>query len=100
MVNETRNQTYERLARLAEKGAGVEAEKVMQLLRVSDQPAEGGGLNTGNGVTDDVKRMVKAARVVGVHVSPTVFFDGVEERGISSSFTGKEWEEWLEKNVT
>jgi hypothetical protein len=37
---------------------------------------------------------------VGVHVSPTVFFDGIEERGISSSFSKEQWEEWLEKNVT
>ena len=72
----------------------------MGLLRVGEKAAEDGSLNTGNKVTDDIKGMVKAARVVGVHFTPTVFFDGVEEKGISSSFTKEEWEEWLEKNVT
>lgn len=100
VVAEGRNQTYARLARLAGESVGVDEEEMMQLLRVSDAPAADGSLNTGNGVTDDVKGMVKAARVVGVHVSPTVFFDGLEEKGISSSFTKEQWEEWLEKNVT
>jgi protein-disulfide isomerase len=100
VVNESRNQTYGRLAKLAAESAGVKEEDVMGLLRISDKPAEDGSLNTGNKVTDDMKGMVKAARVVGVHVSPTVFFDGIEERGISSSFTKEQWEEWLEKNVT
>jgi hypothetical protein len=100
VVNETRNETYKRLARLARESVGVEEEEVMKLLTVSDQPGADGGLNTGNGVTEDLKGLVKAGRVVGVHVSPTVFFDGVEERGISSSWTGGQWEEWLERNVT
>lgn len=100
VVNESRNQTYERLAKLAAESVGVEEGKVMELLKVGDRPGEGGALNSGNKVTDDVKVMVKAARVVGVHVTPTVFFDGIEEKTISSSFTGEQWEEWLEKNVT
>ncbi len=99
VVNESRNQTYERLATLAADSVGVEAAAVMRLLKVEDKAGEGGSLNIGNHVTDDVKKMVKAARVVGVHVTPTVFFDGIEERGVESSFTGEQWEEWLEKNV-
>lgn len=101
VVDEGRNQTYRRLARLVgesvvgkddeEEGRVVE-EKVMGLLRVPEKvEEENGGLNVGNGVTEDLKRMVKAARVVGVHVTPTVFFDGVEEKGISSSFTEEQW---------
>lgn len=79
----------------------MDEEEMMALLRIGDKPREGdGALNAGNAVTDDVKRMVKAARVVGVHVSPTAFFDGVEEKGISSSYTKEQWEEWLAKNVT
>ncbi|KAF3898864.1 Disulfide bond formation protein D [Trichophyton interdigitale] len=99
VVNETRNQTYERLAKLASKEAGVDEEAVMGLLRISDKPGAGGDLNGGNGVTADVKIMTKATRVVGVHVTPTVFFNGIEERSISSSFTRDQWLEWVEKNV-
>jgi len=36
---------------------------------------------------------------VGVHVTPTVIFNGVVENSISSSFTKEQWEEWLEKNI-
>ncbi|KAL2005011.1 hypothetical protein VTN00DRAFT_2861 [Thermoascus crustaceus] len=97
-VNETRNKTYERLAKIA-GSVGVDENQVLKLLIVSDKPGEDGSLNSGNSVTDDIKLMTKANRVVGVHVSPTVFFNGVEERSISSSFTAAQWEEWLQKNV-
>ncbi|KAL2216403.1 thioredoxin-like protein [Thermoascus aurantiacus ATCC 26904] len=97
-VNETRNKTYERLARIA-GSVGVDEDQVLKLLIISDKPGEDGSLNSGNGVTNDIKLMTKANRVVGVHVSPTVFFNGVEERSISSSFTAAQWEEWLRKNV-
>ena len=82
----------------AEDKDGVER-KVMDLLRVGDKPGEDGGLNTGNRVTNDVKFMVKAARMQGVHVTPTVVFDGVVEPGISSGMSGEEWEAWLRQNV-
>ena len=100
VVHESRNETYKRLARLAAQVEGVEEASVLQLLTVSDKPGPDGALNSGNRVTDDVKQMVKANRVVGVHVSPTVFFNGVEERSIGSSWTAEQWEEWLDKNVT
>lgn len=48
---------------------------------------------------DDVKFMVKANRVTGVHVTPTVLFNGVEERSISSSWTFEQWDDWLQKNA-
>jgi len=69
------------------------------LLWISDKPAEDGSLNIGNGVTNELKVLVKMNRMQGIHVTPTVVFDGVVENGISSSFDGNQWEEWLEKNV-
>ncbi len=65
VVKETRNETYKRLAKLAGE-VGVEERKVYGLLEISDKPGEGGGLNVANGVTDDVKVMVK----VGADGSP------------------------------
>jgi protein-disulfide isomerase len=73
--------------------------KVYELLEISDKPAEDGGLNSGNKVTDDVKVQVKANRLTGVHVTPTVVFDGVVNNEISSGWSEGQWEEWLEKNV-
>lgn len=95
VVNETRNTTYERLAKVAAK-VDVDEGKIFELLKVPDQPAKDGSLNVGNEVTNDIKFMVKvsgwsidhsvvselvltesekAARVTGVHVSPTVLFN-------------------------
>lgn len=90
VVNEPRNDTYKRLAKLAAE-TGVEENKIMDLLRISDKPREDDSLNSGNGVTDDVKLMVKvgrsrrssgtlltwykANRLTGVHVTPTVLFN-------------------------
>jgi protein-disulfide isomerase len=100
VVHESRNETYKRLAKLAAQVEGVDEGKVLELLMISDKPGPDGGLNSGNKVTDDVKQMVKANRVIGAHVTPTVFFNGVEERSIGSSWTTEQWEEWLDKNVT
>ncbi|KAF2627951.1 hypothetical protein BU25DRAFT_491090 [Macroventuria anomochaeta] len=98
VVNETRNDTYKRLAKIA-GSVGVSENEVYGLLEISDKPDKDGGLNTGNGVTDFVKVQTKQNRLQGVHVTPTVVFDGVVNNDISSSWTEKQWEEWLEKNV-
>ncbi|OAX42059.1 hypothetical protein K503DRAFT_734422 [Rhizopogon vinicolor AM-OR11-026] len=55
--------------------------------------------NGGNAVTDDLKYTVKFSRQNGVHVSPTVFWDGLVANQISSSWGEKEWTEFLAKNV-
>ena len=73
-MKEARNDTYRRLARLAGE-VGVDEEKVMGLLRIPEKAGEDGSLNAGNGVTADVKVVVKMARLSGVHVSPTVLVD-------------------------
>ncbi|ETN37032.1 uncharacterized protein HMPREF1541_08020 [Cyphellophora europaea CBS 101466] len=99
VVNEARNDTYKRLAKLAGSVDGIEESKILELLLVSDKPDKDGGLNIGNGTTNDVKQMVKANRVTGVHVTPTVLFNGVPEGGISSSFSAHDWDDWLSKNV-
>ncbi|KAF8865293.1 hypothetical protein BDZ45DRAFT_684335 [Acephala macrosclerotiorum] len=98
IVNETRNQSYARLAKIGAK-VGLDAKQMYNLLYISDKPAPDGSLNTGNKVTNDLKVLVKMNRMQGIHVTPTVVFDGVVENNISSSFSGEQWEEWLEKNV-
>ena len=98
VVNETRNQTYQRLSKIGAK-VGLDEQKIFELLKISDKSAEDGSLNIGNGVTNDLKVLVKMNRMQGVHVTPTVVFDGVVENGISSRFSADQWEEWLERNV-
>jgi hypothetical protein len=96
VVHETRNATYARLARLG-AAVGVDEARMLQMLHVSDKPGPDGSLNSGNAVTDDLKLLVKMARLVGVHVSPTVICDGIVENAISSGWTKEQWDEWLQK---
>lgn len=98
VVDEKRNDTYKRLAKVAEK-AGVDGGKVLELLTIPDKPAEDGSLNVGNGVTNEVKLITKMGRLIGIHVTPTVLMDGVVQGDIQSSFTGDQWAEWLKKNI-
>ena len=63
VVNETRNNTYKRLATLA-ASVGLDEGKVYELLEIPDKPSQDGSLNVGNKVTDDIKQMVKVGRVL------------------------------------
>ncbi|KAI1334105.1 thioredoxin-like protein [Xylariaceae sp. FL0016] len=98
VVGETRNQTYRRLAELGAR-VGVDESKMYELLAISDKPGDDGSLNSGNQTTNDLKVMVKMARLVGIHVSPTVMFDGVVAGDISSGWSKEQWQGWLTKNV-
>jgi len=77
---------------------GVDEQQIYKLLAVPDKPVDG-SYNVGNQITNDLKLHVKAARLVGVHVSPTVIFDGIVDNSISSGWEAVQWEEWLAKNV-
>ncbi|KAK0668317.1 hypothetical protein QBC41DRAFT_322104 [Cercophora samala] len=99
LVNEPRNETYRRLAKLASDSVGLDQDQVYNLLAIPSQPGEDGALNAGNAVTNDVKLITKINRLLGVHVTPTVIFNGVVANGISSGWTEEQWKEWLEKNI-
>ncbi|KAE8256370.1 hypothetical protein A4X13_0g2685 [Tilletia indica] len=71
----------------------VKAEEFRTLL------APQGDGNAGSTVVPDLKYCVKIGRQNGVHVTPSVSLNGLLVGDVSSSFGGKEWGEWLEKNV-
>ncbi|KAI1459965.1 hypothetical protein F4805DRAFT_465902 [Annulohypoxylon moriforme] len=98
VVKEARNDTYKRLAKLAST-VGVDEGKVYDLLVIADKVPEGGHANFGNKITNDLKLQIRFGRLVGVHVSPTVIFDGIVANDISSSWTKEQWQEWLTKSV-
>jgi hypothetical protein len=50
VVNETRNQTYARLAALAEESVSINRGEMLGLLQIADQPDKDGALNIGNKV--------------------------------------------------
>lgn len=98
VVNETRNETYRRLAKIAGGVDGVDEAEVYRRLAIPDKPESEDALNVGNQVTNDLKLVTKMNRLIGVHVTPTGVFDGVVQ-DIGSSWGENEWKEWLTKNV-
>jgi hypothetical protein len=50
-----------------------------------------GSLNTGNAATLDLKWATKYHRVRGVHVTPTVFLNGIEAPDVSSGWDADQW---------
>lgn len=60
VLGETRNATYKKLSKIA-GSVGVDENEVLGLLTIRETPAAQGQLNAGNGVTDDIKLMVKVS---------------------------------------
>lgn len=87
-----------KVADFAESSVGVDKKSVLGLLEYN--PGENQAKNNGNSMTFQVKQCIKYGRRLGVHVSPTVFWNGIEETQISSSWTGEEWMDWLNKKST
>jgi len=85
------------LAKIA-ASVGLDENSVLEALRIPSEPVEG-QLNSGNKATGDLKVLVKMARLTGVHVSPTVIYDGVVQNDVSSGWGEEQWKEWLAKNV-
>ncbi|KAI0080874.1 hypothetical protein K474DRAFT_1695488 [Panus rudis PR-1116 ss-1] len=92
----TPTETRQKLAALASEAIGNPKIKdsVLDLLTLKTTP------NGGVDVTNDLKYTIKFSRQNGIHVSPTVLWDGLIANEISSSWGEKEWTEFLEKNVT
>lgn len=65
-----------------------------ELLKLKGTP------NGGVAVTEDLKYTIKFSRQNGIHVSPTVLWDGLVANEISSSWGEKEWTEFLKAKVT
>ena len=59
VVNETRNSTYKRLAKLA-AGVGLDEPAIYKKLEISDKPDKDGSTNIGNQTTNDLKQLIKA----------------------------------------
>ncbi|KAJ3553204.1 hypothetical protein NM688_g3737 [Phlebia brevispora] len=83
-----------KLADLAASVIGADKrDAVLDLLTNKSSP------NGGVAVTDDLKYTIKFSRQNGIHVSPTVLFDGLVANEISSSWGETEWKEFLAKKI-
>jgi protein-disulfide isomerase len=87
-------QIRENLAQVASEVIPSNAvDEFRELLKLKGSP------NGGVAVTDDLKYTIKFSRQNGVHVSPTVLWDGLIAGEISSSWGEKEWNEFLAAKV-
>lgn len=97
-IDETRAQSYRRLAQLADHvSPGTEADILDQLHIDPAKTPDAEGDNGGNKVTNIVKLPVKYGRLVGIHVSPTVLTDGAVANAVSSGWSAQQWQEYLDK---
>ena len=53
--------------------------------------------NSGNSLVPDMKYHMRFTRQLGVHVSPTVFINGIEDPKISSSWSAEQWIQHLKE---
>ncbi|KAL7572559.1 hypothetical protein ACA910_000379 [Epithemia clementina (nom. ined.)] len=84
----SRAQLYDECVTLLPNGVNGDAVKTL-LLRTES--------GAGNAVTQELKWACKIHRSRGVHVTPTVFVNGLEATAVSSGWTKEEWLKFLEK---
>jgi len=88
--DKNRSQVYEQLLILAEKIDGLDVGKVRAMLQMKPD-----GGNAGNAVTQSMKWACKFHRARSVHVTPTVFVNGLEAGIVGSDWTADQWKEYL-----
>lgn len=97
-VLESRADTYKRLKVLAQPFVKApEFEKLLEIEPATDKDET--GKNEGNKVTNLVKWSTKLGRQNGIHVTPTVLMNGIVDNEVSSSWLGKDWEAYLDKQL-
>ncbi|KAI8374840.1 thioredoxin-like protein [Blakeslea trispora] len=94
LETKTRRDVAKELAELA-GSIGVSSEKVLELL----VNGTGEPKNAGNKVTNDLKLAVRMARQNGIHVSPTVLWDGIRDDSVSSGWELDQWKEYLKSKL-
>lgn len=87
--DEGRNKIHLRLSVILEEF--VPKEEYLALVDYDPQKIKEGAMNPGCGVTQQIKDITRYSRSVGVHVSPTVYLDGVEQTEVSSRWTMEQW---------
>ncbi|CAG8743246.1 22447_t:CDS:2 [Dentiscutata erythropus] len=78
---------------------GIQSDQFTSLINIPATSNFSEARNSGNNVTNDLKWHIKLGRQNGIHVSPTVLFDGIIDDSVSSGWTFEQWKEWLAKKV-
>lgn len=97
IADRSRHEIYGMLSQhlddISEGGATLRGkrEEFLSLLRNSQTEPR----NIGNRLTTDLKWHIRFARQQGIHVSPTVLWNGLVENKVSSSWSLDDWKEWF-----
>ncbi|KAI8074675.1 hypothetical protein BC940DRAFT_288821 [Gongronella butleri] len=94
----TRRQLVEQVAELLASSANdgkVTKQAIVDLL------ANGTGepQNKGNAITNDLKWHIRFARQSGIHVSPTVVWNGIRDDSVSSGWSLEQWQSYLKSKL-
>ncbi|KAK9767205.1 hypothetical protein K7432_003170 [Basidiobolus ranarum] len=92
--NQSRTQMYQSLADHA-AFIGINREEFLAYLSIPNTEPR----NKGNKIHEDLKYHIKLARQNGIHVSPTVLFDGIIDSTVSSSWGLNEWRNWFQTKL-
>ncbi|KAJ1646615.1 hypothetical protein IWQ61_010179 [Dispira simplex] len=95
IYNRSWHDLHQSLANLAVQ-VGIDSARVQSLLAIKPSPEP---KNLGNETTGQLKLHVKLGRQQGIHVSPTVLFNGIVDTSISSSWTLDQWVEYLQDKL-
>ena len=88
--SKSRSEIIEELATVAET-LGIKKVDLIGKLSIN------GGGNTGNEMTQQIKFVTKFHRMRGVHITPTVYANGLEAVEVSSGWNVDQWKEFLDK---
>ena len=91
--SETRAEIHARLSVLLERY--VPRDVYLSLVEFDKKKIAEGSKNPGCAVTQQMKDICRYARTVGVHVSPTVYMDGEEQKEVTSGWTVQRWESFV-----
>jgi protein-disulfide isomerase len=95
--DEGRNKIHARLSAVLKDF--VPKEQYLALVEYDSQKIKEGAMNPGYGVTQQIKDLTRYARSVGVHVSPTVYLNGVEQTEVSSGWTMEQWDAFMNEKL-
>lgn len=87
-------------ARLAALATQCGIDGVGALLAFDAERLARGESEPGSGVSSDLKACVRYHRVRSVHVTPTVFINGIEASAVSSAWTREQWNDYLKQFIT
>eukprot|EP00924_Labyrinthula_sp_SR-Ha-C_P013039 snap_masked-scaffold_12-processed-gene-7.22-mRNA-1 protein AED:1.00 eAED:1.00 QI:0/-1/0/0/-1/1/1/0/177 len=94
--NKTRSDLIEYFVNLS--NLSVEQEKEMKRLMGENlKEKEKGAKNYASNISSDLKQVIKFHRSRGVHVSPTVYINGLEAKEVSSGWSQDQWLELFGK---